>query len=138
MKRLWITCALAALCLDWVNAVVAMPPATEQLLDEYRALGADNFSAQRGSVLWQQTYVVKGQQRSCTSCHGHDVRTAGKHIKTGKPIKPMASSVNSERFTDAGKIEKWFRRNCLWTMGRECSAQEKGDVVEFLIQGTAR
>ena len=44
----------------------------------------------------------------------------------------MAPSVASGRYTDPGKVEKWFGRNCLWTWGRECTAQEKGDLLEYL------
>jgi hypothetical protein len=32
----------------------------------------------------------------------------------------------------SGQIEKWLRRNCNWTLGRECSAREKGDLLSFL------
>ncbi|HCS12500.1 MAG TPA: hypothetical protein DIW28_01710, partial [Zetaproteobacteria bacterium] len=44
-----------------------------------------------------------------------------------KRIEPMAPSVNPERLTDPAKIEKWFGRNCEWTIGRDCTAQEKAD-----------
>jgi hypothetical protein len=44
----------------------------------------------------------------------------------------MAPSVNSERLTDPKFIEKWFRRNCIQTLGRECTPQEKGDVLTYL------
>ena len=52
--------------------------------------------------------------------------------KTGKVIDPMAPSVNPKRFTDAKEIEKWFKRNCTWTVGRECTPQEKGDFLSYL------
>jgi len=32
---------------------------------------------------------------------------------------------------DAAKTEKWFLRNCKWTMGRTCTAQEKGDFLAY-------
>lgn len=44
----------------------------------------------------------------------------------------MAVSVNSERLSDAKKVKKWFRRNCKWTFGRECSAQEQADIFAWL------
>ena len=43
----------------------------------------------------------------------------------------MAPSVNPKRFTDLKKVEKWFRRNCKWTWGRECNAQEKADILQW-------
>ncbi|MFK5970948.1 MAG: DUF1924 domain-containing protein [Candidatus Marithrix sp.] len=30
------------------------------------------------------------------------------------------------------QIRKWFKRNCKWTLGRECNAQEKGDILKFI------
>ena len=45
----------------------------------------------------------------------------------------MAPSVNPKRLTDRSKIEKWFKRNCKWTLGRECTPQEKGDILTFLL-----
>jgi len=53
-------------------------------------------------------------------------------VKTGKTIEPIAVSANPERFTDVSKTEKWFRRNCKWTLGRECTPQEKGDLLTWL------
>ena len=40
---------------------------------------------------------------------------------------------NAERFTDAAKSEKWFRRNCNDVVGRECTAAEKADVLAWLL-----
>ena len=71
-------------------------------------------------------------ERSCTSCHTKDLTAAGKHIKTNKVIKPMAPSSNAERFTDSKKVEKWFKRNCKWTIGRECTAQEKSNFLVYI------
>ena len=51
----------------------------------------------------------------------------------GKTIDPVAVSVAPTRYTDAAKVEKWFRRNCREVLGRECSAREKGDWLAFMI-----
>lgn len=91
-----------------------------------------DINAQRGKELWNQQFTVPGQQRSCVTCHTADPRQPGKHARTGKLIKPMAPSVNPDRLTDQAKIEKWFKRNCKWTLGRACTEQEKGDVLEYL------
>jgi Domain of unknown function (DUF1924) len=91
-----------------------------------------DLSASRGKALWEQTQTISGQPRSCTTCHTADPRQPGKHARTGKLIKPMAPSVNIDRLTDQSKIEKWFKRNCKWTLGRVCTSQEKGDVLEYL------
>ncbi|MDF1763981.1 MAG: DUF1924 domain-containing protein [Oleibacter sp.] len=104
-------------------------------LDGYRQQGAGPFSAEASERLWSSTSSNQEQSgRSCTQCHGKDPAQPGKHIKTGKVIEPMAVRSNPQRFSDAKFSEKWFLRNCKWTLGRECSAQEKGDVITWLNQ----
>ena len=84
--------------------------------------------------MWNKTFIdaKSGKERNCGSCHTTDLAKQGKHARTGKVIKPMAPSVNAKRLTEVKKIKKWFVRNCKWTLGRECTAQEKGDVLAFL------
>jgi len=103
----------------------------DDLLQRYISEGAGSFSATNGENLWINKVAARStpKQRSCTTCHGTDLTVAGKHQRTGKKIAPMAISVNKKRFTDAKKVEKWFKRNCKWTWGRECAAQEKGDIL---------
>ncbi len=57
----------------------------------------------------------------------------GKHAKTGKLIKALAPAANADRFTDAAKVEKWFKRNCNDVLDRACTPQEKGDVLAYLL-----
>lgn len=116
--------------------VVASADTVDTLLDGYRQAGANDFSVERGATAWKQSNMQAGskESRSCQSCHGDDLKQAGKHATTGKKIEPMAPSVNPERLTDAAKIEKWFKRNCKWTLGRDCSPQEKGDYLVYLRQ----
>ena len=120
-----------------VSAIVAMvigagvlhaaPRAIEQL-DAYRQQGIEQADAARGKQLW----YAESNQRSCTNCHGEKPANVGRHAKTGKSIEPMAPSLNPARFQSAKKIEKWFLRNCKWTFGRECSTQEKADILTWL------
>jgi len=85
-----------------------------------------------GYTLWtQQVSSAKGVH-SCQSCHGKDLTLMGKHLKTGKAIKPMAVSVNPKRFTDPKKVKKWFRRNCRFAWGRECTSEEKSAILSYL------
>ncbi len=104
------------------------------LQSAYQAQGAGEFSADAGEKMWRQQYLNKksGKQRSCQTCHGKDLSKSGKHTRTGKVIEPLSPSINSERLTKVKFIKKWFKRNCKWTVGRECSAQEKGDFLEYL------
>lgn len=100
----------------------------DRLLEEYRELGAGQFSAEAGEALWR-TELEGG---SCSSCHTEAPRNAGRHYRTGKPIEPMAPSVNPKRLTDLRHMKKWLLRNCKSTLGRECTVQEKGDVLTWL------
>jgi len=92
--------------------------------------GFSGFSSGRGQRFFNSTH---GNDWSCASCHTATPSGAGKHVKTGKRIAPMATAANPRRFTDAGKVEKWFRRNCKDVVGRVCTAQEKGDVLAYLM-----
>ena len=110
-----------------------IPTSLPELFKYYSAESGQAPDDKRGKDLWfRQTLADDGKMRDCTVCHGKDLRQSGKHAKTGKTIDPMAPSVNKERFTDRAKVEKWFKRNCKWTLGRECTAQEKGDVLKYL------
>ena len=57
----------------------------------------------------------------------------GKHAKSDKAVKPLAPSANADRFSDMKKVEKWFKRNCNDVLERVCTAQEKGDVLAYLL-----
>ena len=100
----------------------------DQMLAEFQASAQVPFTEVAGERVWFSE--VGG--RSCTSCHTDSVHVQGRHETTGKIIEPMAPSVNAQRLTDRKKINKWFLRNCKWTLGRECTAQEKGDVLLWL------
>lgn len=111
--------------------VAAVAMTTTLLLGSGYAL-ADDPGVQRGEQTWVQSVEIKGEQRRCTSCHGADLSRPGKHRGTGKLIEPMAISANPSRYQDPEKVEKWFKRNCKWTWGRECTAEEKVDFLSFL------
>ncbi len=107
--------------------------AVDDSLADYERLGAGPFSASAGEELWQRKFPsADGEQRACTTCHTGDTRRPGRHAVTGKAIEPIAPSANAKRLTDRRQIEKWFTRNCKWTLGRECTPQEKGDLLAFL------
>ncbi|MBF0161103.1 MAG: DUF1924 domain-containing protein [Magnetococcales bacterium] len=106
----------------------------DDLLAQYQRDGAGPFRAEQGQALLNQ---VNGsgsasEGNSCAACHTTDPRGAGKHVKTGKVIEPLAPAVNRDRLQDADKVEKWFVRNCKGTLGRVCTSQEKGDFLTFL------
>jgi hypothetical protein len=92
--------------------------------------GFTGFSAQRGERFFKSRH---GTDWSCDTCHTGNPLNRGRHATTGKEIAPLAPSANPQRFTDAAKVEKWFRRNCNDVLNRPCTALEKGDVLEYLI-----
>lgn len=88
------------------------------------------FSPAAGELFFKQSH---GNEWSCSSCHTETPAGPGKHAKTGKLIKALAPAANADRFTDAAKVEKWFKRNCNDVLGRACTPQEKGDVLAYLL-----
>lgn len=98
----------------------------QQWSDKASSLG----NGEKGKAFFTTNH---GKEWSCSSCHGNPPTTQGKHASTNKPIDPLAPSINPDAFTDQAKSDKWFRRNCNDVLGRECQAQEKADVLAYLI-----
>ena len=122
-----IAAVLIAVATLWSPALAATPV---ELLAGYSAQAGMAGSPQRGEQFFNATH---GKEWSCASCHGTAPMQAGRHASTGKSIGALAPSANVRRFSDAAKVEKWFRRNCNDVLGRECSAAEKADVMSWLI-----
>lgn len=96
------------------------------------------YSAQAGAAAQpakgQAFFTEKhGKEWSCASCHGATPTVEGKHASTGKAIAALAPAFNPKGFTDEAKTEKWFRRNCNDVLGRVCTANEKADVLAWLL-----
>jgi cytochrome c553 len=113
-----------------VTSTLANAVTPAALLADYTAKAGTAASTARGQQLFTQSH---GKEWSCASCHGATPNQVGKHASTAKPISALAPAFNSERFTDAAKTEKWFRRNCNDVIGRECTAMEKADVLSWLV-----
>jgi cytochrome c peroxidase len=92
-------------------------------------------SAERGQSLFTRKWSVSQTMPSCVTCHSDQTAAEGKHVVTGKRIAPLSPAVNPERFASSAKVEKWFRRNCQEVVGRECSAAEKADFIQFVSKG---
>ena len=58
---------------------------------------------------------------------------ASRHAISDKRLAPLAPAFNDKTFTDRAKVEGWFRTNCKDVVGRECTAQEKADVLGWLV-----
>jgi len=129
----WSAALAAAVSLAPASASATTPAEQQKRFEaEARAAGAGfgGFSARRGEAFFKATH---GSDWSCASCHTGNPVAPGKHAKTAKPIAPLAPAANPDRFTDAAAVDKWFRRNCNDVLGRACTAQEKGDVLQYLM-----
>ena len=122
--RLILTIA-ALLC-----ATAAQAETPRDFLTRFEKEAGSAASAERGARFFTSK---QGGEWSCASCHTERPTQAGRHAKTDKAITPLAPTANPERFTDAAKVDKWFRRNCNDTVSRLCSAQEKADVMAWLL-----
>ncbi len=91
-------------------------------------------SAERGKNFYGRIFRAGNEMASCATCHTTNPKALGKHVMTGKEIPALSPSANPERFTDAKKSEKWFKRNCNDVIGRECTAAEKSDLAAWLLQ----
>lgn len=119
---------LAAAALVTTASAYAETP--RDFLTRFEKEAGATASAERGARFFA---AKQGGEWSCASCHTEKPTQAGRHAKTDKPITPLAPAANAERFTDAAKVDKWFRRNCNDTLNRLCSAQEKADVTAWLL-----
>jgi cytochrome c553 len=104
----------------------------QQILDSLVAQ-AGPASATRGEKLFRGKFSGGKTADSCTACHTDNAKASGQHVKTHKAIDPIAPVAQKDRFTDAAKVEKWFKRNCQEVIGRACSAQEKADFTAYMI-----
>lgn len=133
-KRLFVS-SLAMLGMASAAALAADTPGS--LMAQYAqtaGVPVSAFSATRGAALYRTEHPGRNAQPvNCASCHTDNPKQAGR-TRVGKRIEPLAPAANPERFTDAAKVEKWFRRNCQDVLQRECSAQEKGDFIAWLSQ----
>ena len=133
-----------AFALGSLLVILTSPPSSlaahpkDQLLDRFATQakqqnpGFAGFSAQRGEQLYRQQFTGgNADTPSCTSCHRDSPRASGQ-TRAGKPIEPLALSLNPQRLTDPEKVAKWFLRNCKGVLGRECTPIEKGDFIQFM------
>ncbi len=155
MKRL----AAVLVLFPWPAVLQAGP--TQQILDHYAEAARQEdpefhgFSAARGEKLYHEKGIIRGLGFvTCASCHLPDPREMiiahqskilcrachvindeehpnPKKAKVRK-IQPLAPSANAKRLTDPRTVEDFLRVNCTLVFKRECTAQEKGDVLVWL------
>ena len=116
-----------SLLMGFTLSVFAITP--QDLLKSYEAQSG-KASPSRGEQFFNAKH---GKEWSCSSCHENPPNHDTKHIVTGKVIKPLAPNANPARFTDEIKADKWFKRNCNDVLDRDCTAQEKAEVLSWLM-----
>ena len=124
MNKKWF---LGFVLLGFIGGAFSATP--QELLKAYEAQSG-KASPARGEQFFNTKH---GKEWSCASCHENPPNHDTKHIVTGKVIKPLSPNANPERFVDQAKVEKWFKRNCNDVLGRECTPQEKADVLSWLM-----
>lgn len=127
-----VICTAGLLLIEPALAATSPQDLLSSYAQEVKAKNSNfqGFSAKRGEVFFKENH---GQDWSCASCHTENPANAGSHAVTHKVIQPLAPAVNAERFTDPSKVDKWFKRNCNDVLKRECTTQEKGDVITYLL-----
>lgn len=144
------------------SAIGAHAGSPQALLERYAAAAAaedpgfSGFSAERGKDFYfaRHDVPVTGEV-SCASCHLQDPRRAVLRHRTKilcrachvidetehpapkdakkRVVEAFAPVANPRRFNDFDAVEKWFKMNCGYVLGRNCSAREKGDLITWLL-----
>jgi len=74
-----------------------------------------------------------GKVMACASCHTPNPADEGKHIVTGKAIRPLSPVVNAKRFDDFEKVQDKFTQHCKDIIGSDCTAAEKASYITYLL-----
>jgi hypothetical protein len=97
------------------------------------------FDATRGKEIFTSTHTGKqSKPMACTSCHTTDLANSGKNALTGKVIEPLSPRANPQRLTSTKDVTKWLKRNFMDVYAREGTAQEKGDVLTYIMKYTPK
>jgi hypothetical protein len=130
-----------ALALLFSTSLMAASPEVIQYMNELsKTAKVDNsafsgFDAARGKEIFTSTHTGKqGKPMACTSCHSLNLANPGKNSLTGKVIDPLSPRANPQRLTSAKEVKKWLKRNFMDVYTREGTAQEKGDVLTYIMK----
>jgi len=134
-----ITTMLAVLLSFSAISAHADAVTAQKLADKYATIAKNinpnstGLSADDGKDFFNREITIKGKQVACASCHTANPADNGKHIVTGKPIRPLSPNANEKRFASIDKVEKNFTKHCNDIIGRDCTAQEKGNFIAYLL-----
>jgi len=93
-----------------------------------------DFDYKRGKEIFTSEHIGKKNKLiSCVSCHGINLQNEGRNIHTNKIIKPLSPYINTKRLIKVKSVKKWLRRNFRDVYKVEGTAQEKGDVLVYIM-----
>jgi mono/diheme cytochrome c family protein len=91
-------------------------------------------SAADGKTFYnEKVKAASGKEVACASCHTANPANVGKHIVTGKAIKPLSPVVNANRFSDYDKVEGKFTKHCNDILGADCTPAQKANYITYLL-----
>ena len=91
-------------------------------------------SAEEGKAFYNnKVKAANGKETACASCHTANPANNGKHIVTGKSIKPLSPAVNAKRFADFEKVEAKFTQHCVDILGADCTAAQKANYISYVL-----
>lgn len=131
---------LAIVCMFSMSLMGASTEVVQYMKELESAAKAKNtsfsgFDAVRGKEIFTSTHTGKqGKPMACTSCHSVNLANPGKNSLTGKVIDPLSPRANPQRLTSAKEVKKWLKRNFVDVYAREGTAQEKGDVLSYIMK----
>jgi len=124
--------ALLAMLLLQGTASLALADTPASILEKYEKLAGAPGSPERGKKLFTTDFKqVLGW--TCSSCHTEDPSRRGQDQLKEKPIEPLAPAANAKRLTNPVHVESTLNINCGDVVGRKCTAQEKADLMAWLI-----
>ena len=124
--------ALLTMLLLQGTAGVALADTPASILEKYEKLAGAPGSPERGKKLFTTDFKqVLGW--TCSSSHTEDPSRHGQDQLKEKPIEPLAPAANPKRLTNPLHVESTLNINCGDVVGRKCTAQEKADLMAWLI-----
>lgn len=136
MKKALISLQIISVCLFASEFNPQMSQYITELKKEVQSVDKNfiDFDISRGEKIFTSKHIgKKGVEISCVSCHGLNLSEKGKNTSTNKLIEPLSPKANPQRLTDVKDVQKWLRRNFQDVYVREGSAQEKGDVLYYIM-----
>ncbi len=92
------------------------------------------FDYTSGKKIFTTEHIGKrGKLISCVTCHSNNLSNNGININTNKTIEPLSPYTSALRFTSVKEVKKWLKRNFGDVYNRVGTAQEKGDVITYII-----